>query len=53
MISSPTGFPGVGPRTTSNMLAAEFESLLVESDHFIVAQVLSNDSVFGWQRTAV
>jgi predicted esterase len=29
------------------------ELMLVEGDHFIVAEVLSNDSVFAWQRTAV
>jgi poly(3-hydroxybutyrate) depolymerase len=29
------------------------ELMLVEGDHFIVAEVLSNDSVFAWQRAAV
>jgi acetyl esterase/lipase len=28
------------------------ELMLVEGDHFIVADVLANDSVFAWQRTA-
>jgi len=27
------------------------ELMLIEGDHFIVAEVLSNDSVFAWQRT--
>jgi hypothetical protein len=28
------------------------ELMLVEGDHFIVTEVLANDSVFAWQRTA-